>query len=207
MTYPNGSTMKPDQPLTLPKAILFDMDGTLTRPVLDFDQIRRDMGIGKGPILESIKKMNPADRAVAEQILFRHEDRAAEESELNEGCRELLEWVAQAGLSSALITRNTRKSVETVFRRHALHFDICITREDGKYKPDPAPLLLACQRLKIAPANAWMVGDGYHDIEAGLAAGMPAIWISHRGERNFSAVPTCVMNDLPQLMELLRMIG
>src|SRR5277367_6240230 len=99
MTYPKASTMKPDPPLMLPKAILFDMDGTLTQPLLDFDQIRRDMGIGNGPILESIKKMNPAERTVAEQILFRHEDRAAEESELNPGCRELLQWVDQAGLS------------------------------------------------------------------------------------------------------------
>jgi HAD superfamily hydrolase (TIGR01549 family) len=182
------------------------MDGTLTRPVLDFDAIRQDMGIGNGPILESMKKMNPAERAIAEQILFRHEDRAAQESELNDGCRALLEYVEQLGISSALITRNTRKSVETVFHRHGLHFDICITREDGKYKPDPAPLLLACERLKVKPADAWMVGDGYHDIEAGLAARMPAIWISHRSERSFAAVPTRVVNDLLQLMELLRVV-
>jgi HAD superfamily hydrolase (TIGR01509 family) len=198
--------MKPDPTLIQPRAILFDMDGTLTRPVLDFDAIRRDMGIGSGPILESIKKMTPADRAVAEQILFQHEDRAAEESELNDGCRELLRWVDQAGLCSALITRNTRRSVETVFRRHGLHFDVCITREDGKYKPDPAPLLLACERLKVAPTDAWMVGDGYHDIEAGLAAGMATIWISHCSERSFLAVPTFVVSDLLQLTELLRMM-
>ena len=203
MTYPNGSTMNVDQPLMLPRAILFDMDGTLTQPLLDFDQIRRDIGIGNGPILESIKKMSLADRTVAERILHSHEDRAAEQSTLNPGCRELLQRVEDAGIRSALVTRNTRRSVDTVFRRHGLHFAVCVTREDGKYKPDPDPLRLACERLNVSTRDAWMVGDGYHDIEAAVAAGMPAIWISHGRERNFTATPPRVVRDLLHMNELL----
>jgi N-acetyl-D-muramate 6-phosphate phosphatase len=38
-------------------------------------------------------------------------------------------------------------------------------------KPDPAPLLAACQRLGVAPAHTWMVGDDPRDIQAGHAAG------------------------------------
>jgi HAD superfamily hydrolase (TIGR01509 family) len=192
--------------LTLPKAILFDMDGTLTRPLLDFDQIRRDIGIGSGPILESIKRMTAEEKVVAERILHGHEDRAAEESTLNPGCVELLKWVDNAGIVTALVTRNTRRSVETVFRRHGLHFDVCITREDGKYKPDPAPLFLACERLGVKSDDAWMIGDGYHDIEAGVAAGMRTVWISHGSNRDFIAEPTHVVGDLIQLLQLLMAI-
>jgi HAD superfamily hydrolase (TIGR01509 family) len=193
--------------LTLPKAILFDMDGTLTQPLLNFDEIRRDMGIGNGPILETLSKMSKADRIVAEKILHHHEDRAAEESTLNVGCHELLEWLERAGILTALVTRNTRRSVDTVFRRHRLNFEICITREDGKYKPDPAPLRLGCSRLNVLTADAWMVGDGYHDIEAGVAAAMRTVWISHGSERSFAAVPSMVMKDLPELLGLLQTIS
>ncbi len=193
--------------LTLPRAILFDMDGTLTQPLLDFDAIRRDMGIGNGPILETLSKMSPADRAVSEKILHDHEDRAAENSTLNIGCRELLKWLDKAGVLTALVTRNTRRSVETVFRRHGLYFEICITREDGKYKPDPAPLRLACSRLNVGTDDAWMVGDGYHDIEAGVAAAMHTVWLSHGSKRSFAAEPGMVVNDLPELLRCLEMIS
>ncbi len=39
-------------------------------------------------------------------------------------------------------------------------------------KPDPAPLLYACQQLAVDPANVWYVGDAERDIEAGKRAGM-----------------------------------
>ncbi len=164
---PETFTMKPTEPLIRPRAILFDMDGTLTEPYLDFDAMKAEMGIPNQPILETLAKMNNADRAKAEAILHRHEEQAAVESTLNPGCVELLTWLKTVGIETALITRNTRRSVETVFDRHELHFDICITREDGKFKPDPAPLLLACERLKMTVNDAWMVGDSYHDIDAG----------------------------------------
>jgi HAD superfamily hydrolase (TIGR01509 family) len=199
--------MKTNLPLTFPRAILFDMDGTLTKPVLDFDQIRRDIGIGSGPILESIKRMTPEEKIIAERILHGHEDRAAQASTLNPGCVELLNWVDAAGIDTALVTRNTRRSVETVFRRHHLHFDVCITREDGKYKPDPAPLRLACERLGVTTDDAWMIGDGYHDIEVGVAARMRTIWVSHGSERNFTAEPSHVVTNLIQLLQLLRSIA
>lgn len=182
------------------------MDGTLTQPLLDFDQIRRDIGIGNGPILESIKKMNPEEKRAAEKILHGHEHRAAEESTLNAGCMELLKWIENKKIETALVTRNTRQSVQTVFRRHGLHFDICITREDGKFKPDPAPLFLACEKLGIKPDDAWMVGDGYHDIEAGAAARMRTIWISHGTQRDFTAEPAHVVKDLIELRKFLEAI-
>lgn len=102
----------------LPKAILFDMDGTLTEPYLDFDQIKRDMGIGPGPILESLAAMDSEPRRVAELILHQHEERAARGSTLNAGCEQLLKWLPEIGVETALVTRNSRRSVDTVFERH-----------------------------------------------------------------------------------------
>ena len=190
----------------LPAAVLFDMDGTLTAPLIDFDAIRRDMGLSPGPILERMAQMNPADRAAADAVLLRHEDDAAERSTLNPGCLELLGWLARVRMPVALVTRNTRRSVDIVFRKHGLAFDVTVTREDGKFKPDPAPLALACGRLGVGVRRAWMVGDGVHDVEAGVAADMVTAWVSHRQPRPFAAEPTVVFEGLPQLHERLRVL-
>ena len=189
---------------TLPKAILFDMDGTLTDERIDWDTLRADLGVAPDEaILEAVERMDAAGRERAEQVLHHHEQLAAERSELNVGCHELLTWLDTRGIGRALITRNTRKSVRTVFDKHGLHFDIAITREDGLYKPDPAPLLIACERLGVSPADAWMVGDWKFDIEAANRAAVHAVWISYGRDRPFAAVPDRVVQHLDELRILI----
>src|SRR3954468_5253616 len=152
---------------SLPPAVLFDMDGTITQPMLDFPRIKAEMGIGQRPILEALAEMRVEKRQIAQEVLHRHEQEAAANSVLNPGCKELLNWLQRHRIDVAVITRNSRLSVETVCRKHALKFEVLITREDGKFKPDPAPLLEASRRLNVAKENVWMVGDGQYDVEAG----------------------------------------
>ena len=187
-----------------PRAVLFDMDGTLTEPMLDFPKIKAEMGIGSRPILEALAEMNPHDRHHAEAILHRHEEQAAANSALNPGCRELLGWLEAQEVRTALITRNSRRSVETFVARHAIQIRVLITREDGPFKPDPFPLRLACKRAEVQPDQCWMVGDGQYDIEAGLAAGIPTVWVSHRRARPFAAEPWREVVDLHELRILLQ---
>ncbi|HEX8341535.1 MAG TPA: HAD family hydrolase, partial [Tepidisphaeraceae bacterium] len=184
---------------------LFDMDGTLTLDAVDFADIRRQLGLTPtDSILDALTHMPPAERAEAEALVHAREAAAAAESALADGCADLLAWLDARGIGRALITRNRRSNVRTVFDRHGLHFDIAITREDGKFKPDPAPLLLACERLGVAPAQAWMVGDWKYDIEAGNAAGMPTVWLDlGRPTRAFDAVPTYTVPSLCELAAYL----
>jgi len=189
---------------TLPKALLLDMDGTLTDPMLDFPLIRREMGLPAGqPILEAISRLAPHQRSAAEAVLLRHEQHAAAASTLAAGCQELLAWARRRAIGTALITRNSRQSAATVLQRHNLDITILICREDAPYKPDPAPLLTACRRLSVAPAHALMIGDGRHDIEAGHAAQIPTIWLSLGRTRDFSAEPWHSVADLRELLKLL----
>ena len=189
-----------------PRAVLFDMDGTLTVPLLDFPRIKRDMGIGPGPILESLLELDERQRARAMEVLHAHERRAAEDSTLMPGCRDLLGDLHRRRIAIALITRNSRQSVRTVFDRHGIHFDVVITRDDAAPKPSPEPIEAALSRLKLGALpkhETWMVGDGYHDIESALAAGVSGVWVSHGMTRDFTATPAHEVQDLLELHRLI----
>ena len=203
LTTDYDKTRMLDSGMILPKAVLFDMDGTLTEPMLDFARIKSEMGIGTRPILEALADMDRAARKQAEAVLLRHEDDAAGNSRLNPGCQEVLHWLKGHGIHTALITRNSRRSVQTVVQRHGLELDVLVTREDGPFKPDPHPLRLACAKLAVPEAGAWMVGDGQYDIEAGNAAAIKTVWVHHGRPRFFAAAPWKEVRDLLELNEIL----
>lgn len=154
-----------------PRAVIFDMDGTLTRPYLDFRAIRSAIGIAE-PLLENMLALPPGpDRDRAFAILDRFEEEAADASELNDGALEVLSFLASRQIPLGLVTRNSRRSTERVLRKHALAFGIVVTREDAPAKPRPEPLWMICDRLGVTPPHALMVGDFKFDIAAGRNAG------------------------------------
>ena len=187
----------------LPSAVLFDMDGTLTEPRIDFARLKAELGIGDQPILEAMARMPPARLPAAQAILDRHEDEAARLSTLNVGCRQLLSLLEAAGVATALITRNSLSSVRTVLAVHGLPIDVLISRHCAPPKPSPEPLFEACRRLKVDPQSAWMVGDGEFDVQAGINAGCRTVWLSHRRSRHFPETPWRTVADLPELARLI----
>ena len=186
--------------------MLFDMDGTLTAPYFDFDAIRREVGLGNQPILEAIARLDDEKKQAALSILHRHEDECASKCELNPGCEELIDWLKSRKVKLAVVTRNSLKSASTIFARHRIAIDTLITRDDGVFKPAPDPLLLACRRLEVSPRATWMIGDGQYDVEAGGAAGMRTVWLSHGERRKFAAEPDVVVRDLLDLQEWLKRV-
>ena len=60
--------------MTHPRAVIFDLDGTLADSLLDFDAIRAEIGLAPGlPILEQLADVDAAARDRAEIIMRRHE--------------------------------------------------------------------------------------------------------------------------------------
>jgi phosphoglycolate phosphatase-like HAD superfamily hydrolase len=49
-----------------------------------------------------------------------------------------------------------------------------------------------------------MVGDGQYDVEAGSAAGVPSVWVSHGSDRPFEIEPWRAVRDLPALRAMLQ---
>src|SRR5205823_5550877 len=142
-----------------------------------------------------------------EAILLRHEERAAAESSLNPGCREILTWAHHHRLRTALITRNSAASVNIVLAKHELQFDCVNSREFGLFKPDPAPLLHACRCLSLQPDECWMIGDGQHDVDAAAAAGIRCVWLSHGRARPFQSAAWQIVANLHELLRLLESCG
>jgi len=184
-------------------AIIFDFDGTLTRPYLDFDAIRAEIGV-EGLLLEAMAEMDMAARQRAEEILLRHEREAAENATLQEGAAEVLAACRARGYPVGIVTRNAKPSVDLVLRNYALQVDAVRTRDDGAIKPSPQPVLSICEEFNADPRQSWMVGDYLLDIVTGRAAGCHTVLIVSDGKRpDFAAQADHVIKRLPELLDLL----
>lgn len=158
--------------------VIFDMDGTLTRANINFDEIRTAIGIPEGPILEALANMSDAARMKANLVLRDFEDRASETSELQPHAAELVSAIRESGRPVAIMTRNSRRSVEIVTRLHGLEFDFVRTRDDGVNKPKPDPVLDICRALRAAPESTWVIGDFHYDIVSANAAGAISVHLA-----------------------------
>ncbi|MEO9079677.1 MAG: HAD-IA family hydrolase, partial [Rhodanobacter sp.] len=75
-------------------------------------------------------------------------------------------------------------------------------------KPDPAPVLLACERSGLAPRHALFVGDDRRDIQAGAAAGLYTVavtWGYLDGGNPHDWGADVVLDHPSQLAELLQL--
>ena len=156
------------------------MDGVLVHQELDFLAIKREIfGSTEGFILERMAMLDGAARARAEAILDRHETEAARAARPVDGAVEFLEWLIGRGIPRAIVTRNSRKSVAIVQEKLRIKVDAVVTREDAAPKPSPEPILVACRRLGITPAEGIFVGDFEFDMLAGRRAGITTVLLKN----------------------------
>jgi HAD superfamily hydrolase (TIGR01509 family) len=184
--------------------IIFDLDGTLTVPVLDFDAIRAEIGLPPGPILESLDRLDQDRRDAALAVLHRHEERAAHESMLQIGARETIEDLRNMGFPIAVLTRNARRWARVVFEKHGLKIDALRTRDDGVIKPSPEPITRLCAENGADPAASWMVGDHLFDLQSGNAAGcLTVLMVGDGALPDYIDHADHVITALPALVDLV----
>lgn len=185
------------------RGIIFDMDGTLTKPNVDFAALEREIGAKVGFIIDYAERSSPEERRRALEILERYEAQSALESELNEGVLEMLDFVSKKQLKKALLTRNSRKSVETVLRKHKLHFEFIVSREDTKPKPAPDPIFLLSSRMNIHTDHLLMVGDYKYDVMCGKAAGTKTVLLRYKGYIETEIVPDFEINSIREVIDII----
>lgn len=195
--------MKNTIPFT-PKAVLFDLDGTLIDTAPDFIRIIKDM----------CKKYNhpcPTDTAIREQVsagaramvrlmfgdelgevadtdekllayrqefLDFYEADICVDSQLFDGLDELLAHLEQDGIHWGIVTNKPRYLAEQLLDKLDLakRCAVLVCPDDvANTKPDPEPMYLACDRLGVMAKDCVYIGDHVRDIQAGQQAGMMTV--------------------------------
>jgi HAD superfamily hydrolase (TIGR01509 family) len=160
-------------------AVLFDFDGTLTRPgALDFAAIRRAVGCPAGaPLIEFIEAIGPAEARIrANAVLEAYEMAAATVSAPAVGAEALVGNLRKRRVPCGILTRNSAKAVKRALGNFSAigadDFVIIITRETAVApKPSGDGVHLAAAHFGVPVEEVLVVGDFVFDIQAGLQAG------------------------------------
>ena len=195
-------------------AILFDLDGTLAdtapdlggalnlllaeanRPTLPLARLRPYVSGGARALIREGFGLLPQDGAYAPllaRFLQHYEAALCVATVLFPGVDAMLAGLEQRGLAWGIVTNKAQRFalplVEQLgLRRRAA----CVVSGDTAWrpKPHPAPLLLGCAALQVAPDQAAYVGDDRRDIVAGRAAGMRTVTAAYGylgGDEHYAA--------------------
>jgi phosphoglycolate phosphatase len=178
------------------KAILFDLDGTLLDTAPDFifcvNQLRERLAkpllpeaIIRAQVSNGARAMtrlagdlvegDPAIEALNCELLSIYSTVLGQHSRLFDGIADSLRWLSEQGLAWGIVTNKpSRFTVPLVNMLSLPSAPAAVVCPDhvSRSKPDPEPMLLACQQCGCEPSEAIYFGDHARDIEAGRNANM-----------------------------------
>jgi phosphoglycolate phosphatase len=185
-------------PLAAPRAILFDLDGTLADTAPDLaaavNQLRHLRGLEPTPyhllrpvasagargLIGAAFGLTPDDAGYEElriAFLANYAASIAVETRLFDGVAAMLSHLQASGIAWGIVTNKAARYTDALVPIIGLQQAGCVISGDTTphIKPHPAPLLEAARRLGLAPQDCWYVGDDLRDIQAGQAASMPTV--------------------------------
>jgi 2-phosphoglycolate phosphatase len=185
-------------PFTPPRAILFDLDGTLADtapdlagavnrlrvardlPPTPYEQLRPMASAGARGLIGVAFGLKPGEDGYEElrvAFLDGYAAGLAVETRLFDGVDALLQALDERGLRWGIVTNKASRFTDPLVPQIGLQHARCVVSGDTTphSKPHPEPLLEAARRLGVDPQDCWYVGDDLRDIQAGQAAGMPTI--------------------------------
>jgi HAD superfamily hydrolase (TIGR01509 family) len=187
---------------------IFDMDGTLTLSIHDFDGIKRILGLPiDQPILEALNQLPAAQAAELYQQLDTLELEIAHQATAQVGARELLTKLRSRGDQIGILTRNSKSNAEATLAACGLAeffpAELILSRHCCPPKPSPEGILQLLSGWNAAADRSVMVGDYVFDLEAGRRAGSATVYLDPTGE-----FPWQVHADLPitNLAEITAML-
>lgn len=177
------------------RAVLFDMDGTLLDTAPDFIAVAQAMRLARGlpPVPDQqirdvvsggaramvlsafdVDPMSGEFETLRLEFLERYQSHCAVFSRLYDGMEQLLQDIEQAKLIWGVVTNKPLRFAEPIMQQLGLasRSSVLICPDHvSRSKPDPEPMLLACNKLQLDPSTVLFVGDDLRDIESGRAAG------------------------------------
>jgi phosphoglycolate phosphatase len=216
------------------KAVVIDLDGTLLHTAPDLAEAASRMAaeLGLPPIgLDEIKTYigNGVSRLV-KRVLTRDMDAepdaelfaralpvyekhytegVSRESRPFPGVVEGLQALKQAGYRVACITNKAEKFTVPLLKDTGLFdfFELILSGDTlPKKKPDPLPLLHACERFGITPDQLLLIGDSLNDAQAARAAGCHVFCVPYGYNRGRSVEELDVDAVVPSLLEASKRI-
>jgi HAD superfamily hydrolase (TIGR01509 family) len=204
-----------------PRAVLWDMDGTIvdTEPywiAAEYDIVERHGGTWSdeharalvgSDLLDSGRYMRlhgGVDREpheIVEMLLDRVVESIRREVPWRPGARELLADLRAVPVPTALVTMSWRRFAhEVVDALPADSFDVVVVGDDvERGKPHPEPYLLAARRLGVDPAECLAIEDSPTGVASALAAGCMVVAVPHVVDVPASADPDVPLRVLPTL--------
>ncbi len=183
------------------QGVLFDLDGTLLDSAPDlyaalvsqcaeegvtppaYPPVRQVVSRGARAVLRcafaergeaAVERLVPRYLALYEQLM-------AQATRPFEGIDELLRQLEDTQLGWGIVTNKAGALTDELLRRIGWG-DRAVAVISGDTlavkKPDPAPVLLACERAGLDPAACLFVGDDRRDMMAGAAAGLYTVAVS-----------------------------
>ena len=167
---------------------IFDLDGTLTISVHDFDYVRSELGLDReAPILETLNAMPAEQSAPLWQRLNEIEFYYAGKAKVMEGSRNLLEKLAARGARLGIFTRNVLPVVIETLRAcdiaHLFPVDSVVDRDVATPKPAPDGIHHLLDLWQADAGDTVMVGDYLYDLQSGKSAGVTTIHLDSRRDQ------------------------
>src|SRR5690606_19359315 len=161
--------------MTVEKAILFDLDGTLLDTAPEFayclNQLLQEEG--KSPVILAemrefvsfgakgmvcfafkLSEQDPAFEDLKTRFLALYHDNTGFQSQLFPGVDTLLQQITDKEIPWGIVTNKPQIYTTALIQKFKpLQAAACVVAGDtlSVHKPDPAPLLHACQALKVKP--------------------------------------------------------
>ena len=188
-----------------PRAVLFDLDGTLLdtigdlaeaanrmlaelgRPVRTQHEIHSFVGKGIPNLVRRCLTENAQageDEIEAAVAVFRRHYHVVNgvSTRIYPGVLETIAALRARSIKLAVVTNKAEAFTLPLLERMGIagHFDTVVSGDTLPVKkPDPAVLHLACERLAVRAADALMIGDSANDALAAQGAGMPVLLVTY----------------------------
>ena len=188
-----------------PRAVLFDLDGTLLdtigdlaaganlmlaelgRPLRTLDEVHSFVGKGIPHLVRRCMTENSqateAEIEVAIGVFRRHYGEVnGQTTRIYPGVIDTLDALRERGMKLAVVTNKAEAFTLPLLDRMGLagYFGAVVSGDtlDVK-KPDPMVLHLACTLLGVSATEALMIGDSENDARAARDAGMPVLLVTY----------------------------
>ncbi|WP_083704814.1 HAD family hydrolase [Motiliproteus sp. MSK22-1] len=187
---------------------IFDLDGTITKPVHDFVAIRKALGVPEATgILEYIASQPEPEKTSLNRKLSSIERNLAEQAEPTPGVLKLLHQLSEQGRVLAILTRNQRECVDISLQRlgvRQLFADAAIIAcEDAAPKPDPEGVKKLLNSWQTSPDNCLIVGDFLYDLQAGAESAIATVHYGADRPERWPELTDAVVEDFTVLTRML----